>query len=108
MAWYAKIIDNTVDIVTYLVDTKDSDYLHREYGGEWLKCSETNDIRNIFPSSGYIYDRTNDVFYAPQPFPSWVLNETSWTWEAPLSCPNDGKRYTWDEPTQSWIEVTNG
>ena len=62
-------------------------------------------FRGNYAGIGFIYDRTNDVFYAPQPFPSWTLNNTTWTWEAPSPYPTDGKIYRWDESTTSWKEV---
>jgi hypothetical protein len=52
---------------------------------------------------GYTWDGTG--FHAPQPFPSWTLNPDSYLWEAPTPMPTDGKLYTWDEATKSWIEV---
>lgn len=48
------------------------------------------------------YDKKRDAFIAPQPYPSWVLNETVCQWEAPVKHPNDGKMYSWNEETQSW------
>jgi len=60
-------------------------------------------LRANYAGIGHIYDIVNDVFYAPQPFPSWTLNESTWTWEAPVSYPTDGNQYTWDETTQSWV-----
>ena len=62
-------------------------------------------LRGNYAGIGYTYDRANDVFYAPKPFASWVLNNTSWTWEAPVAMPTDGKQYSWDEATTSWVEV---
>jgi len=44
---------------------------------------------------------------ARKPYPSWIGNEETMTWDAPTPYPDNGKRYTWDEPTTSWIEVTN-
>ena len=61
-------------------------------------------LRGNYAGLGYIYDKDKDVFYAPQPYASWTLNETTWTWEAPSAMPDDGKRYTWDEATTSWVE----
>lgn len=62
-------------------------------------------LRGNFAGIGHIYDSVNDVFYAPQPYASWVLNKTTWTWEAPTPMPvKEGKFYIWDEPTTSWIE----
>ena len=65
-------------------------------------------LRGNYAGIGYVYDESNDVFYAPQPFPSWILNNQTWLWEAPVPYPNDGKLYRWDEATTSWVEVENG
>lgn len=62
-------------------------------------------LRGNYAGIGYVYDQLNDVFYAPQPFPSWILNIGSWTWEAPVSYPTDGKLYNWDEETKNWKEL---
>ena len=51
---------------------------------------------------GYTYDETRDAFYAPQPYPSWTLNETTWTWEAPIDYPDDGLMYHWNEENLEW------
>lgn len=61
-------------------------------------------IRANFAGVGYNYDKENDVFYSESPFPSWVLNKTSWTWEAPIPFPEDGKKHLWIEESQSWSE----
>ena len=60
-------------------------------------------LRGNYAGVGYHYDSEHDVFYAPQPFPSWVLNNTTWTWEAPTPYPTDGKSYHWDEATKAWV-----
>lgn len=60
-------------------------------------------LRGNFAGVGFIYDPANDVFYQPQPYPSWQLNTLTWLWEAPIPMPNDGQRYTWDENTQNWV-----
>ena len=65
-------------------------------------------LRGNYAGIGYTYDESNDVFYAPQPFPSWTLNNQTWIWEAPVPYPDDGKLYRWDEETTSWVEVENG
>ena len=62
-------------------------------------------LRGNYAGIGYTYDSLNDVFIAPQPFPSWILNIGSWTWEAPTPYPTDDKRYSWDEATTSWVEL---
>lgn len=65
-------------------------------------------LRGNYAGIGYVYDAANDVFYAPQPFPSWILNNQTWLWESPVPYPDDNKLYRWDEDTTSWIEVENG
>lgn len=54
---------------------------------------------------GDTYDQVNDVFYAPQPYPSWTISAPTWLWQPPIQYPNDGKGYVWDEPTLAWVET---
>ena len=62
-------------------------------------------LRKNFAGIGYTYDSGRDAFYAPKPYASWVLNETSCLWEAPTTMPvEEGKIFVWDEPTLSWKE----
>lgn len=63
-------------------------------------------LRGNFAGVGYTYDRTHDVFYAESPYPSWVLNNTTWLWEPPIPFPTDGKPYKWNETDKKWDEVT--
>lgn len=63
-------------------------------------------FRKNFAGIGFSYDATRDAFIPPKPYPSWVLNEFSCLWEAPVPYPTDGGMYTWDEDSQSWVEVT--
>jgi hypothetical protein len=67
---------------------------------------EQEALRANYAGVGYTYDPTNDVFYAPQPFPSWTIAAPDWTWTPPTPYPNDGKQYTWDEATKAWTEIT--
>ena len=61
-------------------------------------------LRKNFAGIGYTYDSQRDAFYPPQPFASWVLDEDTCLWKAPVDRPTDGS-YTWDEETVSWIAV---
>ena len=63
-------------------------------------------MRGNYAYIGGIYDATNDVFYVQSPYPSWVLNKTTWLWESPVPYPNDGKAYTWDENNKNWVLST--
>ena len=71
----------------------------------WKKTSYNNNIRKNFAGLGYTYDETRDAFIAPKPYESWILNETTCLWEAPVAYPDDGKQYTWNEDTTSWDAV---
>ena len=62
-------------------------------------------LRYNYAGKGYTYDSTRDAFIAPKPYPSWILNEDTCWWDAPTPMPDDGKRYAWDEPTTSWVEM---
>lgn len=59
-------------------------------------------FRGNYAGVGSVYDASNDVFYSPQPYDSWTLNTSSWTWEAPTAMPDDGEFYFWNEFSQSW------
>jgi hypothetical protein len=63
-------------------------------------------LRGNFAGIDYTYNEQYDVFYAPQPYPSWILNHNTWTWDASIPYPNDGKDYIWDENSLSWV-ITN-
>jgi hypothetical protein len=63
-------------------------------------------FRKNYAGIGYTYDETRDAFIPPQPFDSWMLNETSCLWEAPVAYPDDGQQYTWNEETTSWDLIT--
>ena len=63
-------------------------------------------LRKNYAGIGYSYDGTLDAFIPPKPFDSWLLDETTCTWDAPVPRPDDGKFYDWNEATTSWVEVT--
>jgi len=68
-------------------------------------------VRANYAGIGYTFDTSYTVgdyvgvFYAPQPYPSWILSTTTFLWEAPVPYPNDGQNYYWDESTQSWVLI---
>jgi len=59
-------------------------------------------IRKNYASIGYTYDENRNAFIPPKPFDSWILNEDSCLWEAPVAYPEDGNKYAWNEKTQTW------
>lgn len=115
MSHYAQILDGkVVQVIVAEQDVVDN------LTGEWVKTSYNTRgnvhydsdgnpdggvaLRGNYAGLGYIYDRNNDVFYPPQPYPSYILNNSTWSWESPVPYPNDGKKYNWDEETISWVE----
>ena len=88
------------------VDTSPGTWLQTSYntiGG--VHTQGGTPLRGNYAGIGYTYDATNDVFYAPQPYASWTLNNTSWTWEAPVAKPSDSLNYSWDEASLSWTKL---
>ena len=75
-------------------------------GGTWKQTSYNARIRKNYAGIGYTYDETLDAFVPPKPFASWVLDTDKAQWKAPVDMPSDDKRYTWNEETTSWDEVT--
>jgi hypothetical protein len=69
-------------------------------GGEHLLGGTP--FRKNYAGIGYIYNQTKDAFIPPKPFNSWILNETTCLWEAPVTYPDDGEKYTWNESTTTW------
>lgn len=66
---------------------------------------QTKAFRKNYAGVDYTYDPDRDAFIPPKPYDSWILNEVSCLWEAPVPYPNDGKQYIWDESTISWKEI---
>jgi hypothetical protein len=120
MAHYAFLNEN--NIVTEVITGKEEGNFNweQQYGsfrGQVCKRTSYNTIGGVHQSGGtpfrknyagigYTYDQSRDAFIAPKPFNSWILNETTCLWEAPVAMPQDGKFYEWDEDTTNWIEKT--
>jgi hypothetical protein len=83
--------------------------------GEWIQTSYNTHggehklggtpLRKNYAGIGFTYDRVKDAFIPPKPFASWLLNEDTCLWNAPVAMPDDGKIYQWDEATVNWVEV---
>jgi len=79
------------------------DFLTKLHGYPiWKQTSYNNNFRKNHAGIGYTYDETRDAFIAPKPFNSWILNEDTCKWESPISYPQDGNMYKWNEQTLSW------
>ena len=64
-------------------------------------------FRINYAGIGFKYDQQRDAFIPKKPYNSWILNETTCLWEAPVIKPNDGNMYNWNEQIQNW-ELING
>jgi len=73
----------------------------------WVQGSKDGSIRKNASMIGATYDEDKDAFILKQPYPSWILNETTCQWEAPSARPDDGKRYRWNDDSESWVLVDN-
>jgi len=71
----------------------------------WKQTSYSGKLRKNFAAIGGRYDAQRDAFIPPKPFPSWVLNEDTCLWDAPVAMPTEGGPYQWDEATTSWKAV---
>jgi len=117
MSHYAKCLDGKV-LQVIVAEKEFFDTFVDSSPGEWIQTSYNTRggvhygpdgkpdggvaLRGNYAGIGYTYDRQNDVFYAPQPYASWTLSQTTWLWEPPVAYPTDEKQYVWDEATVGW------
>lgn len=118
MAHYAQIDENNIVTQVIVIDNKDTadangvekEYIgaafcERLFGGTWKQTSYNGNIRKNYAGIGYTFDSGRDAFISPKSFASWVLNEDTCQWQAPIAMPTDGKMYSWNEETLAWVEV---
>jgi hypothetical protein len=122
MAHFAEIDENNI-VTRVLVVGDDQEDRGQEFladdlglGGTWKKTSYNTQggvhanggtpFRKNYAGIGYSYDETLDAFIPPKPYASWLLNEETCNWNAPVEMPvEEGKFFTWDEDTTSWVEI---
>jgi hypothetical protein len=123
LSHYAKVVDGKV-VSVIVAEAEFFDTFVDSSPGAWVKTSyntrgnvhyvpdsntpsadQSKALRGNYAGLGYTYDPVADVFYAPQPYASWVLSPLTFLWEAPVAMPADGKNYEWDEATTSWKEL---
>jgi hypothetical protein len=123
MSHFAKVRDGKV-VQVIVAEQEFFDTFIDDSPGEWIQTSynthggihyvpnsdprtpsedQSKALRKNYAGLGYTYDREKDAFIPPTPFPSWVLNEETCLWEAPVAYPTDGKIHIWNEPTLSWV-----
>lgn len=124
MGHYAKVVDGVVTQVIVAQSSFFDDFVD-DSPGEWVKTSyntrggvhyqpdsdtpstdQSKALRKNYAGIGYTYDSTRDAFIPPQLYPSWTLNETTCLWEPPTERPTGDARYSWNEETQTWDEVS--
>ena len=117
MAYFAKlgtgnIVENVISINNSVITDANGveqeqlgvDFINKLYNTRdvWKKTSYNNNIRKNYAGIGYTYDQTRDAFISPKPYNSWILNEDTCRWEAPVAYPQDDNKYKWNEQTLSW------
>jgi len=122
MSHFAKIENNIVTKVIVaeqeFVDTQDGTWVQTSYNtrgnvhyGQDGNADGGVALRGNYAGKGFVYDSTNDVFYPPRPYASWTLTN-KWLWVCPLTYPDDGNDYIWDEDvyqadnSKGWVEVS--
>jgi hypothetical protein len=109
MAHWAKIGDNNIVLQVTVGDNNDPNgdegyqWLIDNLGGTWLRTSYNATIRKNFAGIGYTYNDELDAFIPPKPFASWILDEETCQWAAPISYPTDQNVYAWDEAIKDWV-----
>jgi len=126
MAHWAELdASNCVIRVTVANDENDADgynWLIENLGGVWVQTSyntrggvhytdgepsedQSKALRFNYAGIGFTYDEARDAFIPPKPFDSWVLDEDTCLWVAPVPMPDDGGQYTWDEDAGDWVSA---
>lgn len=124
MSHYAKV-DSGIVIKVIKANEDFFDTFVDDSPGEWIQTSyntkggvhyqpnsntpsedQSKALRKNFASIGGTYDPVRDAFYSSKKFNSWVLDESTCIWEAPVALPSDGKEYEWNETDQQWDEIT--
>lgn len=113
MAHFAEIDENGV-VLRVLVVPDAQEHRGQEFladdlglGGTWVQTSYNARIRKNYAGIGMTYDAERDAFIAPQPYASWILNEETCHWEAPVPYPTDGVMYSWNEETTDWESIVH-
>lgn len=113
MAHYAFLDENNVvtEVIvgideTELIEGLDAETWYGNFRNQTCKRTSYNGhIRKNYAGIGYTYDSNKDAFIPPKPYSSWILDEDTCLWKAPISYPNNGKSYQWNESDQKWDEV---
>jgi hypothetical protein len=113
MAHYTFLDENSIvtEVIvgideTELIEGKDPETWYGEFRGQVCKRTSYNgNIRKNYAGLGFYFDEGRDAFIAPKPYPSWLLNEDTCQWEAPIPYPDDDLMYQWDEEQGDWTPI---
>ena len=119
MAHFAKLNENNVVVDVNVVSNEvinnlpfsDSEPLGIEFltaltgYSNWKQTSYNASFRKNYAGIDFTYDSQRDAFIPPKPYQSWLLNENTCQWQAPVLYPTDSRRYIWDEQTVNWVLV---
>lgn len=124
MAHFAQLDENNVVTQVIVVDNKDTAdangvekehigaaFCERLLNGTWKQTSYNGTFRKNYAGIGYTFNADINAFVPPKPYASWVLNNETAQWDAPVAMPEDAgtgeppKRYNWNEETTNWVEV---
>lgn len=88
-------------------EAKGIEFCQSHFGGTWVQTSYNKKFRKNYAAIGGTYNPELDVFIPKKPFPSWVLNQSTFNWEAPVPYPENTNfvPHVWDEASLSWIPV---
>ncbi len=113
MAHYAFLDDNNI-VTEVIVGVHETELIEGKHPEVWygefrnqrcVRTSYNGNIRKNYAGIGYRYDEDMDAFIPPQPFASWLLDEETCLWVAPVPYPNDNLIYSWDEEAGDWVAV---
>jgi hypothetical protein len=113
MAHFAQIDENNIVIQVLVVpdnaEDRGQDYLANDLGlgGTWVQTSYNARIRKNYAGVGFTYDSVRDAFIAPKPYDSWLLNEDTCCWEAPVARPDNAVMCKWNEELGDWESIVN-
>jgi hypothetical protein len=113
MAHYAKVVNNLVTQVIVaeaeffetFVDTSPGEWIQTSYNTHGGQHPNNTPLRKNYAGIGFTYNKELDAFIPPKQYASWVLDEETCLWNAPVARPTDDKSYSWNEDTLSWIEI---
>lgn len=114
MSHFAKVVNGIVtqvivaepEFFNTFVDTSPGDWIQTSYNTSGGQHPEGRPLRKNYAGVGYSYDRQKDAFIPPKEHASWVLNDDTCLWQAPVPYPGDGGSHEWDEQTRAWVRVT--